>query len=142
MKIEEKLKSRFLYSKNLNLFKFLFFKFQFLKFKFKPRIISANWGLDVVVKDILKNKTKGIYIDVGCHHPLINNNTYLLYKSGWRGINIDLDFSSIDMFDYFRPDDHNEVKAISNNKGFTKLYFFHNRAPKNTIFKKSGKELN
>ena len=28
------------------------------------------------------------------------------------------------MFDYFRPDDHNEVKAISNNKGFTKLYIF------------------
>ena len=80
MKIEEKLKSRFLYSKNLNLFKFLYFKFQFLKFKFKPRIISENWGLDVVVKDFLKNKTKGIYIDVGCHHPLINNNTYLYIK--------------------------------------------------------------
>lgn len=139
MKIEEKLKARYLYSLNLNPFKFIYFIFQFLKFKFKPRIINANWGLDVVIKDIFKNKKKGIYIDVGCHHPLINNNTYLLYKNGWRGINIDLDFSSIDMFNYFRPDDCNELKAISNSKGFTKFYFFHNRAPKNTISKKSSK---
>ena len=138
MKFEEKLKARYLYSINLNIFKFLYFLFQFLKFKFKPRIINANWGLDVVVKDILKNKKKGIYVDVGCHHPLINNNTYLFYKNGWRGINIDLDFNSIDMFNYFRPDDYNELKAVSNIKGFTKFYFFHNRAPKNTISKKSG----
>lgn len=138
MKIEEKLKARYLYSSNQNPFKFLYFLFQFLKFKFRPRIINANWGLDVVVKDILKNKKKGIYVDVGCHHPLINNNTYLLYKKGWRGINIDLDFNSIDMFNHFRPDDYNELKAVSNIRGFTKFYFFHNRAPKNTISKKSG----
>ena len=86
----------------------------------------------------MKNKKKGIYVDVGCHHPLINSNTYLLYKKGWRGINIDLDFNSIDMFNHFRPDDYNELKAVSNIKGFTKFYFFHNRAPKNTISKKSG----
>ena len=139
MKIEEKLKARYLYSLNLNPFKLIYFIFQFLKFKFKPRIINANWGLDVVIKDIFKNKKKGIYIDVGCHHPLINNNTYLLYKNGWRGINVELDFSSIDMFNYFRPDDCNKLKAVSNIKGFTKFYFFHNRAPKNTISKKSSK---
>ena len=139
MKIEEKLKACYLYSLNLNPFKLIYFIFQFLKFKFKPRIINANWGLDVVIKDIFKNKKKGIYIDVGCHHPLINNNTYLLYKNGWRGINVDLDFSSIDMFNYFRPDDCNKLKAVSNIKGFTKFYFFHNRAPKNTISKKSSK---
>ena len=138
MKIEEKLKARYLYSLNLNPFKLIYFIFQFLKFKFKPRIINANWGLDVVIKDIFKNKKKGIYIDVGCHHPLINNNTYLLYKNGWRGINVDLDFSSIDMFNYFRPDDCNKLKAVSNIKGFTKFYFFHNRAHKNTISKKSS----
>ena len=51
MKIEEKLKARYLYSLNLNPFKLIYFIFQFLKFKFKPRIINANWGLDVVIKD-------------------------------------------------------------------------------------------
>ncbi len=139
MKIEEKLKAHYLYSTKFSFFKFLYFLFQFLKFKFKPRIINANWGLDVIVKDILKNKKRGIYIDVGCHHPFINNNTFLLYKNGWRGINIDLDFSSIDMFDYFRPKDINKQKAVSNIKGSADFFFFHNRAPKNTISKNSGK---
>ena len=139
MKLEEKLKARYLYSSNLSLFKYLYFLFQFLKFKFKPRIINANWGIDVIVQDIFKNKKDGVYIDVGCHHPFINNNTYLLHKNGWFGINIDLDFSSVDMFNHFRPHDHNKQIAISNNKGFSKFYFFHNRAPKNTISKKSSK---
>ena len=138
MKIEEKIKSKFLYSNNLNLFKILYFTFQYLKSKFKPRIINSNWGIDLIVSNILRNKRKGIYIDVGCHHPLINNNTYTLHKKGWSGLNIDLDHSSIEMFKYFRPLDDNKKIALSNKTGFSKLYFFHNRAAKNTIYKARG----
>ena len=106
----------------------------------KPRTLYSNWGIDLLIKDILKNqKEKGIYIDVGSHHPLINNNTYILYKRGWKGINVDLDFNSIDMFNYFRPEDHNIQIALSNKISFTDLYFFHNRAAKNTITKSRGK---
>ena len=140
MKIEEKLKKKFLYSEKKNLPKLLYFFFQFLKFNLKPRTLYSNWGIDLLIKDILKNqKEKGIYIDVGSHHPLINNNTYILYKRGWKGINVDLDFNSIDMFNYFRPKDHNIQIALSNKIGFTDLYFFHNRSAKNTITKSRGK---
>ena len=139
MKIEEKIKNKFLYSKGLNFFKFFYFCFQYLKSKIKPRIINANWGLDLIISNILKKQKKGIYIDVGCHHPLINNNTYILYKNGWKGINVDLDFNSIDMFNYFRPKDDNIISALSNKKGQGDLYFFHNRAAKNTISKSRGK---
>ena len=139
MKIEEKIKEKFLYSNGFNTFKFLYYNFQLLKSKLKPRIINANWGLDIIVNSMFRNKKKGIYVDVGCHHPLINNNTYMLHKRGWSGINIDLDFSSIEMFNYFRPKDDNYKIALSDKKGISDLYFFHNRAPKNTIDKKSGK---
>ena len=140
MKIEEKLKKKFLYSEKKNILKSLYFFFQFLKFRFKPRTLYSNWGIDLLIKDILKNKKeKGIYIDVGSHHPLINNNTYILYKNGWRGINVDLDFNSIDMFNYFRPRDQNVQIALSNKKGYADLYFFHNRAAKNTLTKSRGK---
>ena len=61
-------------------------KREFFKAKFKPRIINANWALDLIVDNIFRKKKEGIYIDVGCHHPFINNNTYLLYKKGWKGI--------------------------------------------------------
>jgi FkbM family methyltransferase len=139
MKLEEKLKNHFLYKDKLNILKILYFYFQFLKSKLKPRIINANWGLDIVVDAILKNKKKGIYVDIGCHHPLINNNTYLLFKRGWSGINIDLDFSSIEMFNYFRPNDFNKKIALSSKKGESNLFFFHNRAPKNTLNEVNGK---
>ena len=70
---------------------------------------------------------------------MINNNTYLLYKRGWSGINIDLDFNSIEMFNYFRPNDFNYKIALSSKKGVSDLFFFHNRAPKNTLNKLKGK---
>ena len=139
MKIEEKIKAKYLYKDGLNIIKILYFFFQSLKSKLKPRIINANWGLDIVINAIFKDKRKGIYVDIGCHHPLINSNTYILYKRGWRGINIDLDFSSIEMFNYFRPNDFNYKVALSNKKGESDLFFFHNRAPKNTLNKVNGK---
>ena len=138
MKIEEQLKRKYLYSKRKSLPKLLYFFFQLFKSKFKSKKLYSNWGIDLLVKDILKKKKRGIYIDVGCHHPLINNNTNMLYKNGWKGINIDLDFNSIDMFNYFRPKDDNILSALSNKKGQADLYFFHNRAAKNTISKSRG----
>ena len=41
------------------------------------------------------------------------NNTYLLYKLGWRGINIDLNQTSIDMFNIVRKEDTNICTLIS-----------------------------
>ena len=52
MKIEEKLKKKFLYSEKKNLPKLLYFFFQFLKFKWKPRNLYSNWGIDLLIKDI------------------------------------------------------------------------------------------
>ena len=43
------------------------------------------------------------------------------------------------MFNYFRPKDYNIKIALSDKKGFSNLYFFHNRAAKNTISKVRGK---
>ena len=63
MKLEEKIKDKYLYSYGLNIFKFLYFNFQYLKAKFKPRIINANWALDLIVDNIFRKKKGGIYID-------------------------------------------------------------------------------
>ena len=141
MKIEEKLKAKYLYTSKSNFLKSLYFIFQYLKFRLKHRVINANWGIDMIVSDIFKNKKKGVFIDVGCHHPFINNNTYLLYKKGWRGINIDLDFSSIDMFNRFRPKDYNKQIAISKTKGLANFYFFHIVTPFPMINKNRAEKI-
>ena len=48
----------------------------------------------MLADEFFKKKMSGFYVDVGCHQPLLNNNTYRLYKRGWRGINIDLDYNT------------------------------------------------
>ena len=140
MKIEEKIKNKYLYSKKINIFKFFYFYFQFLKAKFKPRLAYSHWGIDLIITKLLDSKNRGIYIDVGCHHPFLNNHSYLLYKSGWVGINIDIDYNSIDMFNFFRKSDVNIQTAVTDHKGEVDLFFYHNRAAKNTISKEFGSD--
>jgi len=136
MKFEEKIKEKFLYSKNSNLLKKLYFFLQ----RFRLKGLKKNYtitGADLLLDNLFKNINikKGIYIDVGCNHPFFNNYTYLLYTNGWSGINIDLDFHYVDMFNYFRPNDFNKQIAIADKKGETELFFYHNKSAINTLSK-------
>ena len=90
---------------------------------FKKKETYAMDGEDLVIVDYFKNKQKGFYIDVGCYHPIHRNNTFLLYKKGWNGINIDIHSFSIDLFNYMRPNDLNYNFAISDKKEIINMYF-------------------
>ena len=48
---------------------------------------------DLAILEYVENKKNGFYVDVGAHHPLQRNNTYLLFKKGWSGINVDINKS-------------------------------------------------
>ena len=86
------------------MFKYLHQKISLFKRKIKSEKKSYSFGgCDLIIDYIFKSKNKGFYIDVGCQHPISNNNTYLLYKKGWSGINIDLDKKNINLFDLERP---------------------------------------
>ena len=78
---------------------------------------------DLAVLDYFKDKKNGFYIDVGCYHPIHRNNTFLLHKKNWNGINIDTSQFSIDLFDYMRPNDLNYNCAISNKNEILKLFY-------------------
>ena len=102
----------------------------------KEKKISYSFGgIDSLVSFIFKNKKKGFYIDIGCGHPIKNNNTYLLYKKGWNGINIDLDQKSIELYNYARKRDANVNIAISDKKGRADLFYYHDESAINTINK-------
>lgn len=45
-------------------------------------------GEDVQLWQLLK-KDKGVFVDIGAHHPIFGNNTYFFYLRGWRGINVE-----------------------------------------------------
>ena len=79
------------------------------------RIYYSQGGEDVVLNNwIHKDIKNGYYVDVGCHHPRKFSNTYFLYKRGWRGVNIDLEQTKIDVMNLVRSEDINIVAAISN----------------------------
>ena len=63
-----------------------------LKRKVQHKKISYSYNaVDLIIDYIFKGKSDGLYLDIGAQHPISNNNTYLLFKRGWSGINIDLD---------------------------------------------------
>ena len=104
------------------------------KYKYKKTSYSFN-GVDLIIDYIFKNKKNGFYLDVGAQHPVSNNNTYLLFKKGWNGINIDLDKKNIDLFKIARPKDINLNYAISDVKKEVDLFFYHESSPINTLSK-------
>lgn len=49
---------------------------------------------DIYALIIFGKEHKGTFIDIGCRHPRMHNNTYLLELYGWKGFGVDLeDFS-------------------------------------------------
>tara|TARA_Y100000389_G_scaffold187683_1_gene209383 strand:- start:4432 stop:5124 length:693 start_codon:yes stop_codon:yes gene_type:complete len=96
-------------------------------------------NVDLIIDRIFSKINKGIYIDVGCNHPIKYNNTYLLYKRGWNGINIDSDAKSIKAFNQLRKDDFNVRTVISNSSKKIDYYFYHERSALNTVDKKLAK---
>jgi len=101
----------------------------------KNRKTYSQWGEDNYIIDFFKNKKNGFYIDIGCFHPIFYSNTCLLYKKGWKGINIDANQTSIDLFNLSRPNDHNICSAISNKQESRNFFIDHLFSPVNTIDK-------
>ena len=96
---------------------------------------------DSVVLEYFKDKRNGFYVDVGCYHPIHRNNTYLLHKKNWNGINIDTSQLSIDLFDYMRPKDLNYNCAVSNKNEIIKLFYQKELSQLSTIEKDQAKNV-
>ena len=101
---------------------YFFYKLQKLYKNRSPNNYFAEFAEDVMVNRIFKNHKKGIYIDIGAYHPYKGSLTYMLFKKGWRGMNVDLSRTSIDLFNIARPKDLNICCAISN-KTEKKTYY-------------------
>ena len=116
-------------------------KLSILKKKiYSPKKSYSFGGCDLLVDYIFKTKKRGFYLDVGCQHPVSNNNTYLLYKRGWNGMNIDLDPKNIRLFNLERPDEINICKCVSSDNSKKDLFFFHPGSPINSLEKKTTKD--
>ena len=90
--------------------------FHEILFRSKIFIVRNSYsfeGEDLYINEYFKNIKNGFYVDIGAFNPIRGSNTYLLYKKGWSGINIDADKNSIRMFKILRRKDYNFNFAIS-----------------------------
>jgi len=77
---------------------------------------------DIEIDNLLNNKTKGFYVDVGANDPNRFNNTKHFYKKGWTGINIEPSFDKYMKFEKVRNRDINLNMGVASQEG--KLVFF------------------
>ena len=109
-------------------------------FFIKKKTYSMNKE-DVFINNYFK-KNIGFFVDVGAYHPLELSNTYLLYKRGWNGINIDISSLSVDYFNYIRPDDININIAVAEKKSIKTIFYQKKKSPLNTLnFKLASKHF-
>jgi len=85
-------------------------------------------GEDQILRRIFESRKVGFYVDVGAHHPQRFSNTYLFYKRGWRGINIDAMPGSMHSFNKVRPRDTNLEIGIAELKAQIDYYIFNEPA--------------
>jgi len=116
-------------------FKLLYYLFYRPKIFFPQKTYSI-FGEDKFIKNYFKNKFNGFYIDVGCYHPLDGNNTHLLHKKGWNGINLDINFYSIELFNYLRKKDINIHSGVSHRQRKLTMYYRKEINMLNTLDKK------
>ena len=120
--------------KKLKLFRKAFLT-DFIKFHY------SQFGEDIILREILKKEiSNGFYLDVGCYHPKKFSNTYMLYKKGWSGINIDMEEDKISLFNMVRPRDLNVLSPISDKEEEVTLYRYSKYGLGSTIDKKIASE--
>jgi len=115
---------------------YLYYNLYYKNKIYKKRKTYSQDLEDVFINEYFKNKNCGFYIDIGCYHPIKYSNTALLYNRGWKGINIDMNSTSIDLFNIARNRDINICSAISSTNKQVTQFIDHSYSPVNTIDKK------
>ena len=96
--------------------------------RFRPNYCYGQDGEDLILNRMLDYQATGFYVDVGAHHPMRFSNTYLFYRRGWKGINIDAQPGSMAPFRKFRPRDINLEVGVDIAKDFLLFHQFNEPA--------------
>jgi FkbM family methyltransferase len=88
------------------------------------KVSYAQSGEDLIIDFLFSARppARPFFIDVGAHHPTYLNNTYLLYKKGWRGLNVDPLSNGIAAFNKWRQRDTNIQAGVDCEGGTGTLY--------------------
>ena len=110
-------------------------RFFFIIFYKAFNFVAPQEGENIILERIFAKQFKGLYVDVGAHHPVRFSNTLNLYQKGWTGINIEPNQEVIKVFKKMRPKDINLNMAISTQKNSCNYYKFEDPALNTTDIK-------
>lgn len=105
----------------------------------------SQGGEDAILSNIFNYMIpvkNGFYIDIGAYHPYKHSNTYLLYKAGWTGINVDPRPGSKGLFDSVRKLDKNVEAGIGGSDGTMTYYIVDENSTMNSFSKENLERLN
>lgn len=100
---------------------------------YRNRKTFSQFGEDLFIRKFFEDQNRGKYVDLGAFHPMRLSNTYLLYKSGWSGTNVDLNPITIDLFDIARSKDKNVCCLIGEENGLLKNVYYEDWSAANSL---------
>lgn len=103
----------------------------------------AQHGEDLIILNIFSilGIARPSYIDIGAHHPRNISNTYLLYRRGSRGINVEANPNLIGAFLELRPEDTNINCGVGPTPGSFNFYYIDNWSGRNTFNKEEAESF-
>jgi hypothetical protein len=90
-----------------------------------PRLTYSFSGEDILISDLALQISPSVrYVDVGCAHPIFDNNTYLLYRKGSLGINVDARVELSNKYSRYRKRDIFINRIVTSAKAISHETFF------------------
>jgi len=127
--------------KSIVLFK-LYLIYIGIKYKFfTQKKTYSQFGEDIIIDKYFGNFI-GRYVDIGCFHPIKYSNTALFHKKGWSGVNIDLNETSISLFNACRKNDNNIVACLSDKIEEVEIYLDSEFSALNSMYLDNFKKFN
>ena len=105
---------------------------------FTKKKTYSQFGEDLIINNFF-GEFIGKYVDIGCYHPIKYSNTALLHKKGWTGVNIDLNETSINLFNACRKNDLNIVACLSDKRKKVSVYMDSEFSALNSIYSDNSK---
>jgi FkbM family methyltransferase len=117
----------------------------------KPPIINSEFdnyrkisysqaGEDLLLKYLFNSKgiPNPTYLDIGTNHPYLNNNTFLFYCNGSRGVCVEADSTLINEITRLRPEDKVVNVGVSVSEAKEAEFYIFNDSGLNTFDKKEA----
>jgi FkbM family methyltransferase len=87
-------------------------------------ISFSKSGDDIQLMKLLNRNKPGVYVDIGCWHPIKASNTYFFNLRKWKGLCVDPNPELKSLFEKYRPSDCFINAGIGDSNVLMKYYMF------------------